>query len=151
MVTQPLKYPIGIQSFKELRESGYVYVDKTAFVHQLISTGKYYFLRRPRRFGKSLMLSTLDAYFRGKKHLFEGLDIDSIESDWLEYPVIHIDMNVGTYSSIASLTDSLRITMGRIADEYGVTIDSGQFVELQFNDLIIKLSKNGAQCGDTHR
>ena len=67
------KYPIGLQNFQGLREDGYVYVDKTAFVYQLAQSGKYYFLSRPRRFGKSLFLSTLEAYYQGKKELFKGL------------------------------------------------------------------------------
>ncbi len=91
-------YPIGIQSFEDLRESGCVYVDKTAFVHQLVSAGKYYFLSRPRRFGKSLLLSTLKAYFERKRKLFEGLAIEKLEQDWTEYPVLYLDLNSGNYS-----------------------------------------------------
>ena len=77
------KYPIGIQSFQKLRESGFLYVDKTAWVHQLISNEGYYFLSRPRRFGKSLLLSTLEAYFQGKKELFNGLALEQL--DYQEY------------------------------------------------------------------
>ena len=71
------KYPIGIQSFENIRKEGYLYVDKTALIYQLVQTGKYYFLSRPRRFGKSLLLSTLQAYYEGKKELFEGLAMAS--------------------------------------------------------------------------
>ena len=82
-------YPIGIQSFSEIRKGGYVYVDKTGYIYKLASTGKYYFLSRPRRFGKSLLVSTMEAYFKGKKELFNGLALVSLEKDWTEYPVLH--------------------------------------------------------------
>ena len=86
-------YPIGIQNFESLRQDGYIYVDKTELIYQLVKTGRYYFLSRPRRFGKSLLISTLEAYFLGKKELFEGLAIEKLEKDWLEYPVLHLDLN----------------------------------------------------------
>ena len=88
-----MKYPIGIQSFDQLREDGYVYIDKTDLVYSLVTGGKIYFLGRPRRFGKSLLVSTLEHYFLGHKELFKGLAIDSLEKEWLEYPVFHIDFN----------------------------------------------------------
>lgn len=91
------KYPIGLQSFKGLREDGYVYVDKTAFVYELASSGKYYFLSRPRRFGKSLFLSTLEAYYKGKKELFNGLALERLEKEWKVYPVFHLDLNAEQY------------------------------------------------------
>lgn len=74
-------YPIGIQNFEDLRRNGYIYVDKTALIHRLVRTGKYYFLGRPRRFGKSLMISTLEAYFQGKRELFKGLGIEKLEKN----------------------------------------------------------------------
>ena len=83
-------YPIGIQDFEKLRDSGYVYVDKTALVYKLASEGSYYFLSRPRRFGKSLLLSTLEAYFSGKRELFRGLAIEKMESEWAKYPILHL-------------------------------------------------------------
>ena len=88
-----MKYPIGIQSFDRLREDGFVYVDKTALVYNLVQTGSIYFLSRPRRFGKSLLVSTLDAYFKGRKELFDGLMIAKLEKDWHQYPVFKIDFN----------------------------------------------------------
>ena len=88
-----MKYPIGIQSFDQIINGGYVYVDKTDLVYSLVTEGKIYFLGRPRRFGKSLLVSTLEHYFLGHKELFKGLKIDSLEKDWLEYPVFHIDFN----------------------------------------------------------
>ena len=83
-------YPIGIQNFSEIREGGYVYVDKTAQIYSLSSTGKYYFLSRPRRFGKSLLVSTMEAYFQGRKELFKGLAIEKLEKNWTEHPVLHL-------------------------------------------------------------
>lgn len=91
------KYPIGRQDFKTLREGGFIYVDKTHYISQLIEKGKYYFLSRPRRFGKSLFLSTLEYYFRGDKDLFKGLSIEKEEELWVEYPVIHIDFGESNY------------------------------------------------------
>ena len=88
-----MKYPIGIQSFEQIITDGYVYVDKTALVHEMVTNGKIYFLCRPRRFGKSLLVSTLKCYFEGKKELFKGLAIDKLEKEWKQYPVFHIDFN----------------------------------------------------------
>ena len=88
-----MKYPIGIQSFPQLIEDGYVYVDKTDLIYSLVKEGKIYFLSRPRRFGKSLLVSTLKCYFEGRKDLFKGLAIDNLETDWAEYPVFHLDFN----------------------------------------------------------
>ena len=82
-----MKYPIGIQTFETIREDGYVYVDKTALVYRLAHEGQVYFLSRPRRFGKSLLLSTLKSYFLGQKELFKGLAIEQLEQEWAEYPV----------------------------------------------------------------
>lgn len=88
------RYPIGIQTFSEIINSGYVYIDKTAYVYQLThDDGKYFFLSRPRRFGKSLLTSTLHSYFAGEKELFKGLAIERIEKDWTKYPVLHFDMS----------------------------------------------------------
>ena len=97
------KYPIGIQSFENIRKEGYLYVDKTALIYQLVQTGKYYFLSRPRRFGKSLLLSTLQAYYEGKKELFEGLAMASLEKDWKTYPVLLLDLNARRYEDVHSL------------------------------------------------
>ena len=96
-------YPIGIQNFEEIRKGCYSYVDKTSQVYELVTTGKYYFLSRPRRFGKSLLISTLEAYFEGKKELFEGLAISEPEKEWVKYPVLHLDLNTRNYESKESL------------------------------------------------
>lgn len=90
--TTNLKYPIGLQSFEEIITGKYTYVDKTKFIHRLVDAGKYYFLSRPRRFGKSLLLSTIKAYFEGKKSLFEGLYIADKEQEWIQYPVIMLTL-----------------------------------------------------------
>ena len=82
-------YPIGIQDFKSLRKDSYLYIDKTDLIYQLVKTGCYYFLSRPRRFGKSLLISTLEAYFSGRKELFRGLAIDKLEKECKVYPVLH--------------------------------------------------------------
>ena len=96
-------YPIGIQNFEKIRRDGFFYIDKTALIYSLVKTGSYYFLSRPRRFGKSLLISTLEAYFEGKKELFEGLAIEKLEKDWISYPVIHLDLNAKEFDSEADL------------------------------------------------
>ena len=98
-----MKYPIGIQDFEKIINGGYVYVDKTALIHQLVTEGNIYFLSRPRRFGKSLLVSTLEAYFQGKKDLFKGLAIDGLETEWAEYPVFHLDFNGEDYTQSGTL------------------------------------------------
>ncbi len=99
MYSQEMKYPIGVQSFEKLRNGGYVYVDKTTYVHKLVSSGSYYFLSRPRRFGKSLLLSTLKAYFLGQRELFRGLYLEQVEMAWEEYPVLYLDFNNNQYTT----------------------------------------------------
>ncbi|MDR0574784.1 MAG: AAA family ATPase, partial [Tannerella sp.] len=101
------RLPVGVQDFEDLRTTNCVYVDKTEYIYRLITMGKPYFLGRPRRFGKSLFLSTLKAYFLGKKELFDGLAIAELEKDWIEYPVIYIDFNVGIIIDNASLNNRL--------------------------------------------
>ncbi|MDE6010443.1 MAG: AAA family ATPase, partial [Muribaculaceae bacterium] len=90
---ESVKYPIGIQSFEEIRTGGYVYVDKTELIYRLVTGGKYYFLSRPRRFGKSLLLSTMQAYFEGRKELFEGLAIAGLEKEWEAHPVLSLSLS----------------------------------------------------------
>lgn len=96
-------YPIGIQNFEKLRNEGYFYVDKTALIYQLVKTGSYYFLSRPRRFGKSLLISTLQAYFEGKKELFRGLAMETLEKDWVKRPVLHFDLNAKKFDTLEDL------------------------------------------------
>jgi hypothetical protein len=113
------KLPIGIQDFEDLRTNGYLYVDKTAYVYRLATMGKPYFLGRPRRFGKSLFLSTLKAYFLGKKELFDGLAIAGLEEDWTEYPVLYIDMSVESYTDLTSLYKGLDKNLRRLEQQWG--------------------------------
>jgi len=101
-MTTMRKLPIGIQDFEYLRTNNYLYVDKTQYIYQLLQHGKPYFLGRPRRFGKSLFLSTLKAYFEGKKELFEGLKIAKLETDWIKYPVLYLDFNRESYIDLDS-------------------------------------------------
>lgn len=100
-------YPIGIQNFEKIRKDGYFYIDKTALIYQLVKTGSYYFLSRPRRFGKSLLLSTLEAYFQGKKELFDGLAMEKLEKDWIKYPILHLDLNAEKYTAPEALDQVL--------------------------------------------
>ncbi len=105
------KYPIGIQNFEKLRTGGYVYVDKTALIYRLVNTGSYYFLSRPRRFGKSLLISTLEAYLQGKRELFEGLAIEKLETKWTEHPILHLDLNTEKYDTPEALEIKLDKTL----------------------------------------
>lgn len=100
-------YPIGIQNFEKLRQGGYVYVDKTGLAYRMVKTGSYYFLSRPRRFGKSLLISTLLAYFEGKKELFVGLAMERLEKEWIKRPVLHLDLNIEKYDKPESLDNIL--------------------------------------------
>ena len=104
---QAMKYPIGIQNFGEIRRDGYAYVDKTALMYKMVAEGKYYFLSRPRRFGKSLLLSTLEAFFEGQKELFEGLAVEKMEQEWKKYPILHLDLNSRLYKDESSLDAEL--------------------------------------------
>ena len=122
-----MKYPIGIQSFDRIIEDGYVYVDKTDLIYQLVKGSSIYFLSRPRRFGKSLLVSTLKCYFQGRKELFKGLAIDKLETEWAEYPVFHIDFNGDNFTKAGILEKKIE---GRIAsweDQYGKDARSSYF------------------------
>ena len=127
-------YPVGIQNFESLRRDGYFYVDKTARVYELAKTGRYYFLSRPRRFGKSLLISTLEAYFQGKRELFEGLAIEGLEKEWKDYPVIHLDLNAKKFDTEEDLIRLIDRQLLVYESVYGsvptdVTIDD-RFVSL---------------------
>lgn len=114
-----MKYPIGIQDFESLIKNGYTYVDKTEMIYSLAHDGRYYFLSRPRRFGKSLLLSTMKAYFLGKKELFKGLAMESLESEWKQYPVLYLDMNSGNYKQSGSLEPVLNFHLAEWEKVYG--------------------------------
>ena len=137
-------YPIGIQSFESLRKGGYCYVDKTRLVYQLVKTGKYYFLSRPRRFGKSLLLSTLEAYFKGQKELFASLEIAGLEQAWQEYPVLHLDLNARRYEDLSSLTAILNQHLESWEAIYGQE-KSDRAPEERFAYLIEKINRTTAR------
>ena len=117
---QERKYPVGIQTFSEIRKGGYVYIDKTDLVWQLTHEAKFIFLSRPRRFGKSLLTTTLDSYFQGRKDLFEGLKIMELEKEWEQYPVIHVDLSDAKNQQTAeSLREALLILLKPLTSKYG--------------------------------
>lgn len=128
-------YPIGIQSFEEIRKGNYCYIDKTALVYKLAESGKYYFLSRPRRFGKSLLISTLEAYFQGRKELFEGLSMGKLEKEWIEYPILHLDLNAQKYDTPDSLYDMLNDMPCGWESRYG-THPSETSLSLRFQGII---------------
>ena len=128
-------YPIGIQNFEKIRKEGYTYVDKTALIHRLATTGTYYFLSRPRRFGKSLLISTMEAYFKGKKELFEGLAMEQLEKDWTEYPVLHLDLNGSKYLDPEDLNVVLTQHLDNWESEYSITARYSD-LEARFKDVI---------------
>ena len=140
-----MKYPIGIQNFEDLRRNGYKYVDKTNFVYKLANEGKYYFLSRPRRFGKSLFLSTLEAYFQGKKELFEGLAIYDLETEWKKYPIFHIDLNTANFREKDSLYNVLNDYLTGWESKYG-TRDSEVTLPLRFKGVIARAAEKEG-CG----
>lgn len=114
-----MKYPIGIQTFEKIVEGGYVYVDKTELIYKLVSSGEYYFLSRPRRFGKSLLTTTIEAYFQGKKELFVGLAIEKLEKTWTQYPVFHLDFSAANYTDSVALDNRLELTISEWENIYG--------------------------------
>lgn len=140
-----MKYPIGIQDFEDLQRNGYAYVDKTNFVYKLADEGKYYFLSRPRRFGKSLFLSTLEAYFQGKKELFEGLAIYDLETEWKKYPIFHIDLNTANFREKDSLYTVLNDYLTTWESKYG-TRESEATLTLRFKGVIARAAEKEG-CG----
>ncbi|MDE6741890.1 MAG: ATP-binding protein [Muribaculaceae bacterium] len=131
-----LKYPIGMATFSELIEEGYAYVDKTAYIKPLVSQGKFIFLSRPRRFGKSLLLSTLEAYFEGRRELFKGLAADSMHLDWSPSPVLLFNLNTGKYDYPEGLENRLILHLEKYETRYGVSPRMENDVALRFENLI---------------
>ena len=121
-MSEQREYPIGVQSFEKIITGNYLYIDKTEYVYSLVKTGVYYFLSRPRRFGKSLLISTLEAYFLGKRELFKGLAIDRYDDlTWQEHPVLHLDLNAQNYAdSDESLADVLNSNLAKWEANYGI-------------------------------
>ncbi|MCQ2218442.1 MAG: ATP-binding protein [Paludibacteraceae bacterium] len=122
-----MKFPIGIQTFEKLITGGYVYVDKTDLVYKLVSSGEYYFLSRPRRFGKSLLTTTLESYFLGKKDLFKGLAIDSLETEWIEYPVFRLDFSGNRYIKENELDSVVNLFLEKCESKFGANTNEVTF------------------------
>lgn len=139
------KLPIGIQTFEDIRRDNYLYVDKTAFVWRIANTGKPYFLSRPRRFGKSLLLSTFEAYFKGKKDLFEGLAIEQMEKEWRQFPVLHLDLNAKKYETPEDLNAMLNQHLEKWESQYGDE-KKDRSPEERFSYVISRASEQ-AGCG----
>ena len=137
-------YPIGIQNFESLRKDRYFYIDKTKLVYELANTGRYYFLSRPRRFGKSLLISTLEAYFQGKKVLFQGLAMEQLENDWTEYPVLHLDLNTEKYDTAESLDNLLNDTLVYWESFYGAE-PSEVSIPLRFKGIVRRACEQTGQ------
>ena len=135
--TNDRRLPVGIQSFEEIRKDGYLYVDKTDIIWQLANRGKKYnYLSRPRRFGKSVLVDTLEAYFMGKKELFEGLKIMQMETEWVKRPVIRLDMSRAG-AEPETLHSYLDITFDRLEEEYGITPKPTARLADRFNAIIV--------------
>ena len=129
------KYPVGIQNFEKIRSDNYCYIDKTELIYQMVKSGQYYFLSRPRRFGKSLLISTLEAYFQGKKDLFKGLAIENMENEWIEYPILHLDLNNQKYDAPEKLYEILNDALCRWEHLYGNS-ESETSLSLRFQGVI---------------
>lgn len=137
-------YPIGIQDFESLRKNGYLYVDKTALIHRLVRTGRYYFLSRPRRFGKSLLISTLEAYFQGKRELFDGLAMEQLEEKWNVCPVLHLDLNIGKNETSEELDAILNKALLKWEAIYG-TGEGETTLALRFDGIIERAHEQTGQ------
>ena len=141
-----MKYPIGIQSFDKIINEGYVYVDKTDLIYRLVKSGTIYFLSRPRRFGKSLLISTLECYFQGRKELFRGLAIDKLETEWAEYPVFHIDFNEGDFTIGGTLEKKIEEYVADWEKVYGRS-DTAQTIGRRFMYVLAQAHKRyGRRC-----
>lgn len=137
MEKKTIIYPVGEQDFGEMRENGYLYVDKTEYVYRMTHSGsKYVFLSRPRRFGKTLLASTLQAYFEGKKELFQGLAIENLEKEWLSYPVLHFDMSAWKAGDEESLQRYLHSIITKNEKRIGVAHGEGIDINIRMSDLI---------------
>ena len=131
-----MKYPIGIQSFEKIRTEGFLYIDKTDLVYKMASEGSYYFLSRPRRFGKSLLISTFEAYFSGQRNLFESLAISGLEEKWDKYPVLHLDLNSRDYKDESSLTAELNRHLETWERKYSCEAYKDRAIEERFLHVV---------------
>ena len=140
-----VNYPIGIQTFEIIRSNDYLYIDKTKYIYEATHPGRYVFLSRPRRFGKSLLTSTLDAYFSGRKDLFKGLAIEKLEKEWKVYPVLHFSLASAKLGTVEDLHVQLRIQLERNEKRHGIRTDITNISE-RFQNLVTSLyEKTGTQ------
>jgi len=135
-----VRYPIGIQTFSEIRRRNLLYVDKTKYVYELANSMDYVFLSRPRRFGKSLLVSTFDSYFRGRKELFKGLTIENLEKDWTEYPVLHFDLSDIKKGTVEDFEENVNSSLASMEEEYGIAKTSDN-PGTRFKDLVERIYK----------
>ena len=135
-----VNYPIGIQTFAKIRQGGYLYVDKTKYIYEVTHPGQYVFLSRPRRFGKSLLTSTFDAYFSGRKDLFKGLAIEKLEKEWKQYPVLHFDLSDIKEGVVENFEESVSSSLASMEETYGVekTADN---LATRFKELVERIYK----------
>lgn len=136
MEKNKLRYPLGWQDFKSLREAGCVYIDKTEEIFNLVDTYKYVFLSRPRRFGKSLLLSTMRYIFEGRKELFEGLKISDIEKEWKPFPVIHLELSAINPDEEFGLEEKFNIQFKVWEKEYGIT-EIYKSLSARFHEIVM--------------
>lgn len=138
------QYPLGIQTFSEIINKKMLYIDKTAYIYNIAASGKYFFLGRPRRFGKSLLVSTMQSYFEGKKQLFRGLTIEKLESEWTEYPVLHFDMSGGKHMDAEQFEQYLGYRLEEEEKKWGIAIPvngaNNRLIEL-INTAYVKTGK----------
>ncbi len=137
--------PIGIQDFEDLRRRGFIYVDKTAYIYKLFREGKPYFLSRPRRFGKSLLLSTMEYYFLGRKDLFKGLALESLEKEWAEYPVLKISFGADNYPDLDCLKSQENLILSKYEKEYGIEVSDPRSAPRLNNIITTAYEKTGKQ------
>ena len=121
-----MKFPIGIQSFEHIIQEGYIYIDKTNIIYDLTHNGSIYFLSRPRRFGKSLLVSTLENYYLGHKELFQGLAIDKMETEWNVYPVFHVDFNATNFTNSGELEKKLNFYLAEWEQKYNLPVRTNE-------------------------
>ena len=130
------RYPLGIQTFEEIRKNNQYYVDKTDLIYNIVKGSKNNFLSRPRRFGKSLLVTTMQAYFEGKKDLFKGLAIEKLEKEWVKYPVIHLDLSRGKYYEIQVVHSTLNAVLGFYEEKLGITVAKGTTYGTRLDEII---------------
>ena len=152
----PLKYivpgrkrlPYGMMNFADIRQDNYYYVDKTRFIPMIEEADRFFFFIRPRRFGKSLLISTLEAYFQGKRELFEGLAMEKLEKNWVKRPVLHLDLNIGKYDTPDSLDKILDNALSQWEAIYGTGI-AETTLALRFKGILERAYKQTSERAGT--